>query len=419
MEPRKPIQHRMTRRAAAHDYTRPGIYHITLHVAEALGQPLGTVMGNLDAPDSSPDAPRTVLTPIGQMVEQQLLTAIHGHYSMISIQDYVIMPEHLHFLAEVQDFIISKNGKRLPLGQVIAGFKKGCNRHYWEITGQTNCGGKTAAHRVSSGFPAGKGIPAGYKVPSNASSGRKPLFDEGFCDVMPVDAAQLATQRAYIAGNPRSRLLRSTQRAVLTVQHGGIDTALTPSALHGYLKRECGAALTDEVWQAIDGQLLKAPDGTVACDSFGDRRLLSQHFLPSAPSLLSQHRLLPVVCHRKDQARFGEQKARCLEAAAQGAVLVSACISPREREIITECVNHGFPVITIHDNGFADRYHPSADRLDLCAAGRLLLVTPWQYQYRHKEEAVTVPFCKTMNCVVQALCHKKDNWWKNQKRMNR
>jgi hypothetical protein len=89
----------------------------------------------------------------------------------------------------------------------------------------------------------------------------------------------------------------------------------------------------------------------------------------------------------------------------------SACISPHEREIITECVNHGFPVIIIADNGFADRYHPSAERLSLCVSDRLLLVSPWQYQYRGKNEQVTVPFCKAMNCVTQALCRTKDSWW--------
>ena len=60
MEKRNPIQHRMTRRAAAHDYTRPGLYHITLHVADGLGQPLGAVVGSLSAPDGSADAPQAV-----------------------------------------------------------------------------------------------------------------------------------------------------------------------------------------------------------------------------------------------------------------------------------------------------------------------------------------------------------------------
>lgn len=420
----------MTRRAAAHDYSRPGIYHITLHVAEGLGQVLGHIVGYLSAPDGSAEAPRTALSPVGQMVEHELLTAMHERYLMVTIQDYVIMPEHLHFIMVVQDRIISQNGKVQTIGQVLAGFKKGCNKRYWEIT----AGGQTAAHTistapagtVSSGSPVtpntvSSGLPAGYKVPSYGTTGRQPLFEYGYCDVMPVDPAQLATQRAYIAGNPRSRLLRMSNRAQLTVQRGAIATALTPSALRGYLERECPPHLaTAEALAAIEGQLLtapakggaqtaahSAPSGLPAgaeaphfiiCDSYGDRALLKR-------------RCLPVVCHRKDAARFAEQKRRCIEEAAQGAVLVSACISPKEREIMEEAENHGFPVITIFDNGFPDRYHPTAERQGRCAAGHLLLITPWQYQYRNKNEQVTVPFCKTMNCVVQALCRCKDSWW--------
>ena len=461
----------MTRRSASHDYTGPGIYHITIHVADAAGQPLGAVVGNPDAPDGALDAPHTELSPIGQMVERELLTAIHAHYAMITVLDHVIMPDHLHFLLEVQDKMLSKNGKTVPLGTVIAGFKKGCNRRYWELIG---CGGETTAHTaapptstpesaapqastpqastpqastpesaapspgsVPASFPGGApspcvvsspgsvpagfpgGAPSPYKVPSSAKSRRQPLFAPEYCDVMPIDAAQLATQRAYIQGNPRSRLLRMGNRTMLTTQRFAITTALTPAALRGYLQRECPPHLvTPEVLAAIEARLLIAPSLSaaamptsmrsgstagvryIACDTFGPR------------ALLTERRCLPVVCHKKDAARFGEQKQRCLDEAAKGAVLVSASISSREREIIIGCVNHGFPVITIHDNGFPNRYHPSAERLDSCAAGHLLIVSPWQYQYRGKNEQVTVPFCKAMNCVAQALCRTKDSWWK-------
>ena len=172
---------------------------------------------------------------------------------------------------------------------------------------------------------------------------------------MPVSAAQLATQRQYIKENPRYRLLRSRNRDRLTAQRGTVGTALTPAALRKYLLRECGPhQATGEVLAAIESRLLLT-DGIITCDSYGDRALLSR-------------RLLPVVCHRRDRALLDRQKARCLEEAAQGTVLVSA--------------------------------------------GRLLLVTPWQYQYRGKNEQVTVPFCKAMNCVAQALCRTKDDWWK-------
>ncbi|MBR4533665.1 MAG: hypothetical protein IKO85_03870 [Bacteroidaceae bacterium] len=522
MEKRNPTQHRMTRRAAAHDYSAPGLYHITLHVAEALGQPLGRIVGDLSAPDGTPSAPHPTLSPIGQMVEHELLTAIAAHYPMIEIQDYIIMPEHLHFILEVHSTLITQNGKQATLGQVIAGFKKGCNRHYWEITGQqaasqqgklagTNKGafstpspaapqiapdapaiggedaarddaarkdvtgvdsarkvaarkdaaGNDAAQKDAAGVaavvgapavfpqvvssspaaqPATSAQPATFKVPGTASTGRPSLFASGYCDVMPLHGGQLATQRQYIKDNPRSRLLRMSNREQLTVRRGGIATALTPAALRGYLQRECPPHLaTVEALAAIEDQLLittetptgiaggktashtvpsgfpagqSAPAGSntpsspagnprfITCDTFGNR------------ALLTERRLLPVVCHRRDTARFGEQKARCLDAAAQGAVLISACISPKEREIINESVHRGFPTIVIHDNGFTDRYHPSAESLALCVSGRLLFVSPWKFQYRGKDEQVTVPLCKAMNCVAQALCRTKDSWWK-------
>ena len=455
---------KMTRRAVKHDYTRAGIYHVTLHVAEEMGQPLGRVVGDGSAPDDSPDAPRIQLSAVGRMVEHELLHSIHDHYPMVAIQDYVVMPDHLHFLVEVQDKILSRQGKTLPLGQVIAGFKKGCNKRFWALTDQpaaapdsANTGGQTAAHTAgqagngnggngnggngnggngngnggqtaahtagqagngadTSGNAAGSvqagspgALPRPHKTPSNGSTGRPPLFAYGYCDVMPVDAAQLATQRQYIKDNPRSRLLRSQNRAWLSPRRGTIATALTVTALRGYLRRECPPSLaTDEALSAIEGRLLVAEGGPtaaktaalIACDSYGNT------------GLLTEHRCLPVVCHRKDKALFAQQKARCLDEAARGTVLVSPRIAKGEQEIINDCVNHGFPVILIADNGFPDRYHPSMARTDLVSAGRLLLVTPWQYQYRGKNEQVTVPFCKTMNCVAQALCRMKDSWWK-------
>ena len=395
----------MTRRAEAHDYSRPGTYHITLHVAEEMGAPLGQVVGNAAVPDGHPDAPRVALSPIGQMVEHELLGAIHSRYPMAEVHDYVVMPEHLHFLLIVKAPIISPQGKRVPLGQVIAGFKYGCNSRYWEMLGlpPRKRQAEPAATLDGGSVPAGS---AGRVYPT--------LFAPGFCDVMPVSLEQLATQRAYIQGNPRSRLLRTSHRAWLTTRRGSITTALTVAALRGYLRRECGKATTPEALAAIEERLLVRPaepaatlasggSSFIACDSYGDGALLGRH-------------LLPVVCHRRDSQHFAEQKARCLEEAATGAVLVSARIAKGEQEIVDEAVRHGFPVVLIHDNGFPERYHPSAAQIDLCAAGRLLLVSPWRYLYRGKGEAISVDECKAMNCVAQALCRQKDSWWRTMER---
>lgn len=379
----------MTWRATAHDYTLAGVYHITIRVTKELGPVLGRIAGSLSAPDGTPNAPHTGLTSVGQMVEYELLHTIHAFYPMIIIQDYVIMPEHLHAIMVVQDRIVSQNGKIQTIGQVIAGFKQGCNRRFWQIIQRTESAltlTPSLSISVSNGFADG--------------NTRQPLFSPGYCDVMPISAAQLATQRAYIAANPRSRLLRTSNRAMLMPQRGGIDTALTLNALRGFLLRECPSHLvTQEVLCQLERRLLLA-NGIIACDSYGNRVLLSQ-------------RCLPVVCHRKDSSRFSEQKRHCIEEAEHGAVLVSARIAKGEQEIVDEALRLRFPVILIADNGFPEIYHPSAERIEQCATGKLLLVSPWQYQYRKKNDTISVPFCKTKNCVAQALCRTKDNWWQS------
>ena len=384
----------MDRRSNYKNYELPGIYHITLKAAEALRSPFGKVVGKIDKPDGDPEAPSVALTPVGEMVEQELLHSISAHYPMVEVQDHIIMPEHMHFIVQVKRRIMNREGRSAHLGMIIAGYKKGCNRRYWELIGQTaNWQGEPAS------TCAGRLARPDKRPPSNGTSGRQPLFSEGYCDVMPIDEAQLEQQRAYIKGNPRSRLMRTSNRAWLQPQRGGINTALKLSALKGYLQRECAPSqLTPETLAALQRRLLQA-EGLIACDSYGNRKLLSQQ-------------CLPVVCHRKDARRLAQQQERCLDAAKAGAVLVSPRIAKGEQAIIDEAVNHGYPVILIADNGFPEVFHPSAERIERCANGQLLLVTPWEYHYRLKDEGITVAECKTMNCLAQALCRTADDWWK-------
>ena len=432
-EIRKPTVHSMKRRSNSHDYSLYGTYHITISVADELRQPFGRIAGRLDRPDGDEEAPHVELSPIGRMVEEELRVSIHRYYPMLEVQEYVIMPEHMHFLLVAKSRVVSQSGKPTHLGHVIAGFKLGCNKRYWAMTGKIDLAtespgtGRTPGTRT--GTDAGRTAGIGGAV---AGAGRNsvlsdsvvkpslpPLFDAGYCDVMPVDAEQLATQRAYILNNPRSRMLRDSHRAWLYPQRRIVDTAVTIPALRGYLRRECrylatkspgtggvapgthaGAAGTLGGPLEALGERLIVDNGRVVCDGYGDAGLLKR-------------RLLPVVCHRRDAALFQQQKARCLAEAAAGVVLVSARISKGEQEIMDAALFSGYPVIRIEDNGFPDVYHPSADRTDDCAAGLVLLLTPWKYQFKPHDEGVTETFCKTMNCIAQALCRTRDDWWKS------
>lgn len=408
----KPERHSMQHRSPGNNYTHPGIYHITITISDRKAQSLGRVTGDLQYPDGHPDAPKVELSVIGKMVEYELLHSISYHYPFIEVQDYVIMPEHMHFILNVKNSIISKNGRMTHLGQIIAGFKNGCNRRYWEITGQEEIAAKPlpttsaptpSAFRASSPSSVAGGFatnaPVSGAKKSRFSSGRPPLFSQGYVDVIPLKDGQLETQRAYIHANPRNRLLRTTNRANLFPQRKTIDTLVTLPALKGYLVKERALAENDTAtWEMLKNRLM-VDNLHITCDSYGSLTLLSK-------------RLLPVVCHRNDLRFFAKHKDACLTAAAEGAVLVSARIARGEQDIIDEVIALGYPVILISDNGFPTIYHPSEARLGLCASGHMLLVTPWSYQYRHNNQEITVAECKTMNCIAQALCHTKDNWWK-------
>ena len=414
-------------RGSQKNYRWPGTYHITISVLERQQQPLGRIVGDVSKPDGDPLAPKVHLSEIGKMVEHELLHSIHAHYPMIDVEDYVVMPDHLHFIVVVHRDIVSSHGRDTHLGQVIAGFKKGCNRRYWELTGQTaqiwqgqpavaspSVGSPSASFSLPAVSPssAAGSLPAVYpqaslassqpsKIPSDASTGRPPLFSYGYVDVMPLKEGQLERQREYIRNNPRYRLMRQQHPKWLVAQRASVATSLTLPALKGYLQRECGAAqFNTGKWEMLQQRLL-TENNAIVCDSYGNSQLLSA-------------RLLPVICHRIDAPLFQQQKARCLAAAASGAILVSARIAKGEQDIINSIMQQGYPVVTVEDNGFPSLYHPSEHRMDLCLANKLLIVTPWHYAYRRVGDTISVAECKAMNCVVQSICRTKDSWWKEE-----
>ena len=88
----------MQHRSPGNNYTHPGIYHITITISDRKAQSLGRVIGDVQYPDGHPDAPKVELSVIGKMVEYELLHSISYHYPFIEVQDYIIMPEHMHFI---------------------------------------------------------------------------------------------------------------------------------------------------------------------------------------------------------------------------------------------------------------------------------------------------------------------------------
>ncbi|MDE7160679.1 MAG: hypothetical protein K2O24_07560 [Muribaculaceae bacterium] len=88
--------------------------------------------------------------------------------------------------------------------------------------------------------------------------------------------------------------------------------------------------------------------------------------------------LLPVRIHRKWSQQESENYFRqCEESFKAGAVPISPAIHRSEKEIVNMALKLGRPVVKIVDKGFAERFKPQGGYFELCAEGKLLMLSAW------------------------------------------
>lgn len=93
----------------------------------------------------------------------------------------------------------------------------------------------------------------------------------------------------------------------------------------------------------------------------------------------------------------------CVLAARKGAVMVSPFISPQEKAVLDVLLREKHPIIYIADNGFRDYYKPSDGLFDAVAAGRVLILSPWEYDAAKRH--VTRAECVAMNGMAEEICN--------------
>ncbi len=132
MDKEKTLPQRKQNRLDNYDYGSGGAYFITICTKDRrciLSHIVGT--GVLDCPQIE-------LTPYGE-IAHKYIRQLHDFYDHISVENYVIMPNHIHLL-----LFINNNGQsRTPvptetdrrnsvLAQWISTFKRFCNKEYGE-----------------------------------------------------------------------------------------------------------------------------------------------------------------------------------------------------------------------------------------------------------------------------------------------
>ncbi len=180
------------------------------------------------------------------------------------------------------------------------------------------------------------------------------LFAKGFNDQILLRDGQLERWLNYLKDNPRRLLMKREYPDLFRVQRG----------LHY---------------------------GGITFSAIGNRFLLERPFK------------LRVQCSRSiSETDLQAKLAACLQAARQGAVLVSPAISKGEKAIMRAAFDEGLPLIYLQENGFTDLAKPGGQRMDACARGQLLILAPWD----HHNEKITIKReqCLMLNEMARAIC---------------
>lgn len=126
-------------------------------------------------------------------------------------------------------------------------------------------------------------------------------------------------------------------------------------------------------------------------------------------AILTAEKYMPVHVRRiwVETAEQGDEKAlkdymnACVLAARKGVMMVSPFISPKERQIQAKLLEEKLPFICIVDNGLGDYYKPVDGLFDAVAAGRVLILSPWEYN--PKKGHITREECVALNKIAEEI----------------
>lgn len=344
----------MKRRCDEHDYTERGIYMITMST-EGRKPLFGTLRGNPLATEGN-DKPQVILSPLGEHV-RTCWQDIPSYYPKVKIIKLCIMPDHIHGVLFVKE--------KIPyhLGTIINGFKAGTRKAARELGIITATMSPSTKPAPSVRYTEAKSpvwyteakSPVRYtEAPPQSKTPCGILWEQGYNDRILLQEGQLQRMLNYLDDNPRRLLLKQA---------------------HPQFFKPLGKL-------TVAGLEMEAMGNT---------------------TLLEKPVKLQVQCSRHLYPNeIEERKKYFLNAARQGAVIVSPCISPGEKQIATAILEARLPLIVLLLKGFPPFFKPQPHYLMACAEGRLLMISPYPWQ----NEKITNmrQRCLQLNDIADEIC---------------
>jgi len=358
------------------DYCKPWFYMITL-VVKRRRPILGEIKDG-----------KLVPSPLGAAVARAW-KELGQTFPEVEPCQYAVMPEHFHGIIWVHKRLAS------PLGEVIRSFKIACTKANLALQS-----------RVSPGAPSGV-LPGAPRAPI-LIDGSTTFWFPGLYDTILFGKGQLKRMTRYVLRNAERRWAVMQNPDLFKVTRSLDLSALIESALG-----ERAATPDDALPGASSGVLPGAPPGVLpgapsgvlpgaprapffpnlppTCDAVGNT------FLAELPN-----KLLVQVSRRATPAEIEAKVNEALLFGSRGGVIVSGCISPGEQAVARAVREAGLPLIAIVPRGFGPYFKPCGAYFDACAAGKLLMLSP--FSQISKYDKLTRERCFGINAVAAALC---------------
>ena len=348
-------------------------YHVTLTVPSR--QPL---LGTLVIPQNDPSQARVERTALGNAVIDELYVMCK-HYPAIRIYQFCLMPDHLHAIIRVTKVMDTS------IRSVIRGYWQGVKKLGRAYTLAVSTEASTSAFPSELSTSAVPPESSTLAFPSELStSAVPPEFNSGTTPQRKTTAEEsgwafpIFTERPFI--RPLSR--RGQLHTMMHYVRMNPQRLATKRLMPGFFRVQKGIVI-----------------GGCSFDCVGNVALLHAE---SYDVVHVRSAWVKAAEHGDTQTLRDYMNSRVLKA-RKGVLMVSPFISPQEKQVMQVLISELHPFILLADNGFRDYYKPSDALFDACAAGRVLILSPWPYDASKRH--ISRADCVNLNNMAEELCN--------------
>jgi len=362
-----------------------GLYHVTLTNPDR--RPL---LGGLEVPENAPNKAKVRRTALGNALVDCLLS-IQRYHPEVQVLHFCLMPDHLHAVLYVR--------KVMPTGI------RGVVRGFWQAAKKLGRAWSVASSFVPNDIRKNsqEGLTNSQEELINSQEELRDSQEEAERQSLQEDTARLEALSDGLCEQMGEESYYQ-QPAIFTempfIRPMGHNTQL-PSTIR-YIDMNPQRLATKRLKPGFFCVQRGIVIGSRSYDGVGNTTLLT------ADRFSTVHVRSTMVkgAEHGDVEPLRNYKNYCVLAARGGAVMISPFISTHEKQVMQVLLNEQLPFICLTDNGFRDYYKPSDALFDACAAGRVLILSPWQYDAnkRHISRQECVALNEMAEEITVALC---------------